>query len=108
VFLETRPAKNPFSINNEVFPSDSAASDNTSTQIVDTSIKAEQELVATLELEAIMGKMAMINGRVIQEGEVVVIQNVPNPLRLIALSGRSVIISAENRRYELTIAPTRR
>ena len=53
------------------------------------------------------GEMAMINGRVIQKGEVVVTQNVPNPLRLTDLSGRSVIISAGERRYELTIAPLR-
>jgi hypothetical protein len=108
VLLETEPDKNPFSINSEIFPIGIVASDNKTTQFVDTTIKAEQELVATLELEAIMGKIAMINGRVIKEGEVVVIQNVPNPLRLTSLSGRSVIISSENRRYELTIAPPRR
>jgi hypothetical protein len=68
----------------------------------------EQEIIAGLTLEAIMGEMAMINGRVVQKGEVVVIQNVPDPLRLTELSGRSVIISAGDRRYELMIAPPRR
>jgi hypothetical protein len=108
VLLETHPKKNPFVISVQAFPNTLSTTDNIRPQYADSTIKAEQEIVASLTLEAIMGKMAMINGRVIQQGEVVVIQNVPDPLRLTGLSGRSVIISAGDRRYELTIASPRR
>jgi len=36
------------------------------------------------------------------------VQDVPDPLRLTGLLGRTVIISAGDRRYELSIAPPRR
>ena len=108
VTLETRPAKNPFFVYSTLFPIDGSATDNTSATYSNTSVMVEQEIIAGLTLEAIMGEMAMINGRVVQKGEVVVIQNVPDPLRLTELSGRSVIISAGDRRYELMIAPPRR
>ena len=108
VVFETYPAKNPFLINDVSFPSQNTTTDNTSMQSANAGVKAEQDVVDGLTLEAIMGKMAMINGRVIQQGEVVFVQNIPDPLRLTELSGRSVIISAGNRRYELTIAPPRR
>jgi len=102
--FETMPAKNPFVINNKVFPSELLVTDNTLPHYVDNSIQAEQEIVAGLTLDAILGEMAMINGRVIKQGDVVAMHDVPDPLRLTSLSGRSVIISAGNRRYELTIA----
>ena len=107
VLLETIPAKNPFSISEYAFPENESSADNTTPRYANNTIKAEKELVAGLELEAVMGDIAMINGRVVQKGEVVVMQDVPNPLRLTDLSGRSVIISAGNRRYELIIAPLR-
>ena len=107
VILESIPSKNPFSISASAYPSTHAMTDNTTLQYAKNTVKSEQALIAGLHLEAIMGEMAMINGRVIQKGEVVVTQNVPNPLRLTDLSGRSVIISAGERRYELTIAPLR-
>ena len=108
VVFETHPVKNPFVISDVSFPSQYTTTDNTSTQSTNGGVKAEQDIVDGLTLEAIMGKMAMINGRVIQQGEVVFVQNIPDPLRLVELSGRSVIISAGNRRYELTIVPPRR
>ncbi len=107
VLLETIPEKNPFSISNYDFPEYATSADNTAVDYANNTIKAEKELVASLELEAVMGDIAMINGRVVQKGEVVVMQEMPNPLRLTDLSTRSVIISAGNRRYELSIAPLR-
>tara|TARA_X000001036_G_scaffold92346_2_gene84795 strand:+ start:3739 stop:4269 length:531 start_codon:yes stop_codon:yes gene_type:complete len=107
VVLESKPIKNPFTINAFAYPEIVVGTDNTTFQYRKNTIKSEQALVDGLELEAIMGEMAMINGRVVQKGDVVVAQNVPIPLRLTELSGRSVIISAGERRYELTIAPLR-
>lgn len=107
VLLETTPAKNPFLISEYVFPENVSPSDNTTPHYANNTIKAEKELVEGLQLEAVMGDIAMISGKVVRKGEVVVMQDVPNPLRLTDLSGRSVIISAGNRRYELTIAPLR-
>ncbi len=108
VFLDTRPKKNPFSMNQDVFPNLDNTTDNTVYMPVNNSVKTEQEIVAGLTLDAVIGEMAMINGRVVKLGEVVVMRDVPNPLKLTELSGRSVIISAGNRRYELTIAPPSR
>ncbi len=108
VILETIPKKNPFSMDQDVFPNIGNTPDNTSHKIVNKSVKAEQEIVAGLTLDAVIGEMAMINGKVVKQGEVVVMPDAPNPLRLTELSGRSVIISAGNRRYELTIAPPSR
>jgi hypothetical protein len=90
------------------FPTSTDTADNKRPQYVNTNVKAEQELVAGLTLEATMGEIAVINGRVIKLGQVVIVQDVPDPLRLTGLSGRTVIISAGDRRYELSIAPPSR
>jgi hypothetical protein len=108
VTLETYPTKNPFSMSRVAFPTSFDATDNKRPQYANTNVKAEQELVAGLTLEATMGEMAVINGRVIKIGQVVTVQDVPDPLRLTGLLGRTVIISAGDRRYELSIAPPRR
>ena len=65
----------------------------------------ESEFVATLKLEAIMGEMAVINGQVVSVGGIIGSQTAREPLRLSAMQGRTVIISAGDRRYELSIAP---
>jgi len=108
VFLETEPAKNPFTINWNAFPTEYKVTDNNKPHYLDSTIKAEQEIIAGLTLEGIMGKVVMINGRVIQKGDIVVVQDVPDALRLTDVLGRSVIISAGDRRYELTIASPHR
>jgi len=108
VTLQTSPTKNPFSMNRVAFPAFSDVPDNKRKQYAETNVKAEQEIVAGLTLEATMGEMAVINGRVIKLGQIVVVQDVPDPLRLTGLLGRTVIISAGDRRYELSIAPPRR
>jgi|TARA_B100000959_G_scaffold262505_1_gene301005 hypothetical protein len=108
VLLETKPRKNPFTIHRNTFPTGNASTDNNKPLYLDSTLKAEQAIVAGLTLEAIMGRVAMINGRVVQKGDIVVVQNVPDPLRLTDVSGRSVIISAGDRRYELTIASPHR
>ena len=108
VTLETYPAKNPFLMSSIAFPTSSDSADNKRPQYANTNIRAEQDLVAGLTLEGTMGEMAVINGRVIKLGQVVIVQDVPDPLRLTGLSGRTVIISAGDRRYELSIAPPSR
>jgi ketopantoate reductase len=75
--------------------------------VVNTTYSNESEFVASLKLEAVMGEIAMINGKVVRIGDVVGFQGTKNPLLLESVEGRGVVISAGNRRYELTIAPLR-
>ena len=65
----------------------------------------ECKFVATLKLEAIIGEMAVINEQVVSVGGIIGSQTASEPLRLSAMQGRTVIISAGDRRYELSIAP---
>ena len=105
VFLESKPLKNPFAVNNEVFPLHHTSTDNI---IVDNTLvknTSENEFIASLKLEAVMGQMAMINGQVVQIGDIVGSKTVKEPLRFVELQGRTVILSAGDRRYELSIAP---
>ena len=105
VFLESKPLKNPFAVNNEVFPVHHTSPDNT---IVDNPVvknTSENEFITSLKLEAVMGQMAMINGQVVQIGDIVGSKTVQEPLRFVELQGRTVILSAGDRRYELSIAP---
>jgi hypothetical protein len=61
-----------------------------------------------LQLEAIMGDLAMIDGHVFQVGDVVSVSSMTDTLTLEKVHRRSVIISVGERRYELTIASPRR
>ena len=105
VLLETEPSKNPFSVSDISFPTQSTETYNTAVQYGNTGVDAEQALVSGFELDAVMGEIAMIDGRVVRIGEIVGPHEVSEPLRLTECQGRSVIISAGDRRYELSIAP---
>ena len=107
VSLESTPVKNPFALNEGVFPNQNDSTDNMNAVVVNTTYSNESEFVASLKLEAVMGEIAMINGKVVQIGDVVGFQGTKNPLLLESVEGRGVVISAGNRRYELTIAPLR-
>ncbi len=108
VTLETIPEKNPFAVQAEAFPADHISTDNSTGIIQSNGIHGENTIASSLTLEAVMGEIAMINGRVVQLGDIVGPLNSNNPLRLEKVQGRSVIISAGDRRYELSIAPPSR
>ena len=91
-----------------VFPLLVEMTDNTDTFVRHTSNPSVSDFVASLKLEAVMGEMAMINGKVVQIGDTVGFSSTKNPLRLEEVQGRTVILSAGNHRYELSIAPHRR
>ena len=55
-----------------------------------------------------MGDLAMIDGKVYQIGDVLAGAGTAQPLTITGVEGRSVIISAGDRRYELTLASFRR
>lgn len=107
VFLETEPDKNPFAVNSKVFPEFVETTDNMQNSVAYITNTSESEFVSTLKLEAIMGEMAIINGEVVRVGGIIGSHTASEPLHLIALQGRTVIISAGDRRYELSIAPLR-
>jgi hypothetical protein len=107
VTLDAEQLKNPFSVSASSFPIHFETADNNVGVNQNTTITAESGLIATLQLEAVMGEMAMINGRVVQIGDEVGLHNSKNPLRLVEIQGRKVIISAGEHRYELSIAPPR-
>ncbi len=108
VSLEAEPTKNPFSISTMTFPGIQQSTDNNNVPIHSTNTAEEKNVVSAFNLEAIMGELAMINGQVLQVGDVVGLPKSNDPLRLEEVRRRSVIISAGNRRYELSIAPPRR
>jgi len=108
VTLETEPIKNPFSVSSDVFPMLRGMTDNNSRKHVVIGSSGEIEVVSSLHLDAVMGEMAMIDGQVVQIGDIVGPQNVTEPLRLIEVQGRRVILLAGDRRYELSIAPYHR
>ncbi|MDP7005301.1 MAG: hypothetical protein QF718_03725 [Phycisphaerales bacterium] len=108
VLLETEPFKNPFAVSVYSFPDQSSGTDNTTVQHTNAGFSDEQSLVSLLELDAVMGEIAMIDGRVVRIGDIVGPREAVEPLRLSECNGRTVIISAGDRRYELSIAhPTR-
>jgi hypothetical protein len=105
VSLQAEPKRNPFSVNSNTFPFlPDATGENAKTQQISGS-SSENDLVQSLKLEAVIGEMAMIDGLVIQIGEIVGPRHVQEPLRLFSVEGRIVILSAGDRRYELSIAP---
>ncbi len=107
VSLESTPVKNPFSVNDKAFPIQLEMTDNNTIQVHHSNYTNESEYVASLTLEAVMGEMAMINGKVVQIGDVVGLIRSKSPLRLEEVQGRTIILSAGDRRYELSIAPHR-
>ena len=108
VSLEAYPVKNPFSVNDAVFPLQLEMTNNNNDSASSIAYSSESDFVAALKLEAVMGEMAMINGKVVQIGDIVGFSSTKNPLRLEEVQGRTVILSAGNHRYELSIAPPHR
>ena len=108
VSLEAYPVKNPFSVNDAVFPLQLEMTNNNNDSASSIAYSSESDFVASLKLEAVMGEMAMINGKVVQIGDIVGFSSTKNPLRLEEVQGRTVILSAGNHRYELSIAPPHR
>ena len=105
VFLETEPVRNPFAIHVDTFPDQGEQTDNNSTFKPLPMNSGESAFVASLKLEAVMGEMAMINGQVVKIGDIIGPKTTSEPLRFEELQGRTVIISAGERRYELSITP---
>jgi hypothetical protein len=108
VSLETEPMKNPFSVSEFVFPIQLDETDNNPSITQEPAYSSESDFVASLKLEAVMGEMAMINGKVLKIGDVVGFGDTKNPLFLESVQGRTVILMAGNHRYELSIAPLHR
>jgi len=108
VSLESEPMKNPFSVSEFVFPINLEVTNNNQSGTQEIAHSNETDFVASLKLEAVMGEMAMINGRVLKIGEVVGFGDTKNPLLLESVQGRTVILLAGNHRYELSIAPLHR
>ncbi len=105
VSLQSEPNRNPFSVSQEFFPLVANSTVNAVKTQQTSGGTSENKVVDSLKLEAVMGEMAMIDGRVIQIGDIVGPQHVQEPLRLYSVEGRIVILSAGDRRYELSIAP---
>jgi hypothetical protein len=108
IWLDHEPSRNPFHVSNEAFPVVMPSTDNVTVHAVQNGNDVEQQAIAALQLEAIMGELAMIDGKVFHEGDVVFATSMPDPLTLVKVHRSSVIISAGERRYELTIASSRR
>jgi hypothetical protein len=108
IWLDHEPKKNPFHVSNVAFPVVTPATDNVNVQAVNNGNNAEQQAISALQLEAVMGELAMIDGQVFRVGDVVSTTTMRDALRLDKVKRRSVIISAGDRRYELTIASPRR
>ena len=108
IWLDHEPNRNPFQVSNDVFPIVTQPTDNVSVQAVNNGNDTEQQAISMLQLEAIMGDLAMIDGHVFQVGDVVSVSSMTDTLTLEKVHRRSVIISVGERRYELTIASPRR
>lgn len=107
IILDGEVTANPFEVDGDTFPQIAFEPDNNEVASEDTFDSTEEDLVATLVLTAVMGEMVMINGNVYHMGDVVAGAEMPEPLLLHEVVGRSVILSAGDRRYELTIASHR-
>jgi len=108
MWLDREPNRDPFQINSSTFPILTESTDNVTVHVVANGNDAEQHSISTLHLEALMGDLAVIDGRIFHVGDVVIGQSLRDPLTLAEVHSRSVIISAGDRRYELTIASPRR
>ena len=108
VMLESTPEKNPFSVSSEIFPTHQANGTQYVEKRPSVGAAGENEFITSLSLDAVMGELVLINGNVIRIGEIVGPQSVSEPLRLIEVHSRRVILLAGDRRYELSIAPFQR
>ena len=105
VSLDETPDRNPFLVDNAAFPSALYTSDNRADYAKETTSEPFNHSLEGFELEAIMGEIAMINGRVCRIGDVLAGTGSSQPLTIKSIAGHTVIISAGERRYELLIAP---
>lgn len=108
IWLDRDPSRDPFYVSSEAFPINTVGTDNVSVYPVNNSNDNEQQSISALQLEAIMGELVLIGGKVFKVGEVVSTQSARDPLTIVEVHSRSVIISAGDRRYEVMIASPRR
>ena len=105
VSLDTQVMRNPFVVHQTAFPISGAMTDKIAPHSSDSYHEAYTHSLDGFELEAVMGEIAMINGRVCRIGDVLAGASSHSPLTISSIGGRSVIISAGKNRYELTITP---
>ncbi len=105
VLLDQEITRNPFVVHQSVFPVAGSSTDNIVNESGETEDEPFNHSLEGFELEAVMGEIAMINGRVCRIGDVLAGASSHVPLTITSIGGRSVIISAGNYRYELTITP---
>ncbi|MBI68744.1 MAG: hypothetical protein CMJ38_01750 [Phycisphaerae bacterium] len=105
VSLDSEVLRNPFLVHQAAFPMTGAMTNNIAPQSSDNGQEAYTHSLEGFELEAVMGEIAMINGRVCRVGDVLAGASSYAPLTITSIGGRSVIISAGKNRYELTITP---
>ena len=102
--LDNKLGKNPFAVSNQIFPDRGIGVDNSKIQPVISTDEMIHLLVQKLDLEGIMADMAIIDGSVYQQGDTVVGVGMPGKIRVERVKRRSVILSIDDRRYELTIS----
>ena len=105
VSLDTEVMRNPFVVHQSAFPMVGKVTNNMTVQSSDSGHDEYTHSLEGFELEAVMGEIAMINGRVCRIGDVLADASSHTPLTISSIGGRSVIISAGKNRYELTITP---
>ena len=108
VFLDDSPRKNPFTVNSWAFPEVNGTSDNAPLKVTQGHPSSTPQVLHEFQVDAILGDLAMINGKVYQIGDVLIGSGSSIPMRITGVEGRTVIISAGDRRYELTIASLQR
>lgn len=106
VLLDKVPSHNPFLVSATVFPSiviqetDKKAFKELSVEQVSRSHSSE-----SFHLEAVMGQIARINGRIYRIGDILLNPDSSTSFTIVDIAGRSVIISTKDRRYVLSITP---
>lgn len=108
VILDNKPLKNPFVVSQFAYPIDGSSTDNQFAYQPNANDSINSTLMESYELDAVMGNLAMINGKVYQIGDVLPSGSTTTPLTITGVEGRTVIISTGNHRYELSIASFRR
>ncbi len=105
VSLQSSPIKNPFSTDWNAFPVYTESTDNIIEKHTPAQAVFDGSLYNQYTLEAVMGEMVLINGKVLKVGDIVGPHNTNNPLIIEKVEGRAVTLSNGKGRYELLIAP---
>ena len=108
VFLDDSPRKNPFTVNSWAFPEANETSENTPSKGIQGYTSSTAQALNEFQVDAILGDLAMINGKVYQIGDVLLRSSSAIPITITGVEGRTVILSVGDRRYELTIASLQR